>query len=261
MIELTAGDARVVVDPACGGRLRSLMVDGLELLGEERRAGKEGEESADPMTWGCFPMAPWAGRVRRGRFTFEGVEHQLPINMPPHAIHGTVFDRPWPTSLKIGLGPDWPFEGSVEQRIDLQPDHLRLELLVHAADGPMPTSCGWHPWFRRRLARGGTADLDLDAASMWQRDADGIPSGDLVPPPPGPWDDCFTGLRRPPRITWPSALTLTIESSCQHVVVYDEPADAICVEPQTHPPDALNLGPAVVEPGRPLVADAVFRWS
>ena len=260
MITLEAGDVGAVVDPACGGRLRSLVVDGLELLGEEHD---------NPMSWGCFPMAPWAGRVRRGRFSFEGVEHQLPINLPPHAIHGTVFNRPWPSSLvdfrarslAIGLGPDWPFGGTVEQRIDLQPDHLRLELRVHAADGPMPASCGWHPWFRRQLARGEPAQLDLDAASMWQRDAEGIPSGRLVAPPPGPWDDCFTGLRRPPRITWAGALTLTIESSCPHVVVYDEPADAICVEPQTHPPDALNLGPALVEPGRPLVAEAVLRWS
>jgi aldose 1-epimerase len=61
-------------------------------------------------------------------------------------------------------------------------------------------------------------------------------------------------------LTWPGALELVIASSCDHWVVYDEPADAVCVEPQTGPPDALNLGPAVVEPERPLVATMEWRW-
>jgi galactose mutarotase-like enzyme len=53
---------------------------------------------------------------------------------------------------------------------------------------------------------------------------------------------------------------LTIESDCPTWVVYTVPADAICVEPQTAPPDALNAGPAVVEPGRPLVAEMTWTW-
>ena len=40
-------------------------------------------------------MAPWTGRVRDGRFTFDGVAYQLPLNKPPHAIHGTARDHPW----------------------------------------------------------------------------------------------------------------------------------------------------------------------
>jgi SAM-dependent methyltransferase len=40
-------------------------------------------------------MVPWAGRVRRGGFQFEGVEHQLECDLPPHAIHGTCYRRPW----------------------------------------------------------------------------------------------------------------------------------------------------------------------
>ena len=40
-------------------------------------------------------MAPFAGRIRRGRFAFRGRDYELPLNMAPHAIHGVVFDRPW----------------------------------------------------------------------------------------------------------------------------------------------------------------------
>jgi aldose 1-epimerase len=57
-------------------------------------------------------------------------------------------------------------------------------------------------------------------------------------------------------------LELTIESTCDHVVVYEMRPEAVCVEPQTGPPDAFNLGSAaVVEPGRPLVAETTLRWS
>ncbi|HEX9992774.1 MAG TPA: hypothetical protein VGB14_07600, partial [Acidimicrobiales bacterium] len=83
---LAAGPAVAVVDPDCGGRIASLTLDGAELL------VTEGDE---PLDWGCFPMAPWAGRVRRGRFRFDGREHQLTVDLPPHAIHGTTYTRPW----------------------------------------------------------------------------------------------------------------------------------------------------------------------
>ena len=96
---------------------------------------------------------------------------------------------------------------------------------------------------------------------MYLRDAAGITTTERVsPPPPGPWDDCFTDLRRPPVLRWPGFLELTIESDCPAWVVYTEPEDALCVEPQTAPPDALNTGPTVVEPGRPLIAEMTWRW-
>jgi len=45
-------------------------------------------------------------------------------------------------------------------------------------------------------------------------------------------------------------------------VVFTEPEHAICVEPQSGPPDAVNLDVAtVVTPGTPLVVHATFTWS
>jgi aldose 1-epimerase len=256
VIELAAGPATATVDPAHGARLASLTVDGLELLVTA---------ATDPLEWGLYPMAPFAGRLRHGRFTFAGQQWELPCNLPPHAIHGTVFDARWDDEgagvLSTPLVEPWPFPGRVVQRFVLAPDSLTLILEVHATDGPMPASCGWHPWWRRRLDQGAAVEIDFDAATMYVRDGDGIPTGELVTPPRGPYDDCFTGLRRPPQLRWPGALALTVESTCDHVVVFDERPDAVCVEPQTGPPDALNLGPAVVHPGRPLVATMVLRWA
>jgi len=256
LIELEAAGSRVHVDPEQGGRIVLLEVAGLSLL-----VGPDPE----PLAWGCYPMAPWAGRVRRGHFSFRGRSHTLPLNMEPHAIHGTTFDRPWRDEgggrLSIDLGERWPFAGRAVQQIFLEDDRLRLRLEVHAADDPFPASLGWHPWFRRRLSRGGSAVLDFRSRWMYPRDASGIPTGQRVPPPPGPWDDCFTGVAAPPRIRWPGALSLTLEADVDHWVVYDQPEHALCVEPQTGPPDALTLDPRIVTPARPLAAELVLAWS
>ena len=103
-------------------------------------------------------------------------------------------------------------------------------------------------------------ELALDGASMYTRDADGIPTGELVPPPPGPWDDCFNGLPKNPAIRWPGAVRIELSSSADHWVVYDQPEHALCVEPQSGPPDALNLAPTVASPGAPLVLRARIAW-
>jgi aldose 1-epimerase len=258
-VEIGAGPTRVSIDPERGGRISSIRVDDLELL---VGAGD------DPLDWGCYPMAPFAGRIREGRFRYAGREHQLERNLPPHAIHGTVFDHAWKVDhveetdavLVTDLGAGWPFKGRVVHRLRVEPGALDLRLEVWAEDEPFPASCGWHPWWRRRLARGGELQLALDAGAMWQRDADGIPSGELVPPSPGPWDDCFTELGAPPVLRWEDALELTVDTTCMDVVVFDEPSHAVCVEPQTGPPDALRLTPVLVEPGLPLIAEATFRW-
>jgi aldose 1-epimerase len=263
-LHLDAPGAHAVVDLVHGGRLASLVIDGRELLVTE---------GVGRMARGSFPMAPFAGRVRNGQFTFRGTLYQLPIELPPHAIHGTVMDRSWhrleTQTIGTELGPDWPFAGRAVQRFELGEGRLDVKLELHA-DEPMPASMGWHPWFRRRLAASDPAggsesltppvELDLDAGSMYVRDAAGITTLTRTAPVPGPWDDCFTDLRRPPVLRWPGFLELTIDSDCPDWVVYTVPTDALCVEPQTAPPDALNLGPAIVEPGRPLIAGMTWTW-
>lgn len=259
METLRAGDAAVTIDHDQGGRLSSFVVGDHELL------VSVGTGLLDPTGWGCFPMAPWAGRIRKGRFSWGGTTVELPINMPPHAIHGTAHLERWtndgPGALSCRLGPNWPWPGTVRQLVELSPDALSLTLRVESDRDPMPVSAGWHPWFLRRV--GGVAvEIDLPAERMWRRDGDGIPDGSLVEPPPGPWDDCFTALTGPVTLRWPGVLSLVVDSDCDHVVVFDEQAHAVCVEPQTAPPDAHNSGRDLrtVTPGDPLVLTATWRW-
>ena len=254
MITLATADAQVLIDPDLGGRIASLVVDGVELL-------VTGTADDDPMRWGSYPMVPWAGRVRRGRFRVAGRGHRLPINMEPHSIHGTGFTARWSVqpdgSLRHDFGAGWPLGGHAVQRFALDDDGLTCTIEVHAGRQPMPATAGWHPWFRRPVT------LAFAADHLYVRDDEGNPDGTLVPSPPGPWDDCFTGVHTPPRLTWPDGPTVTMTSSCDHWVVYDEPTHALCVEPQTGPPDQLNLraaDSAIVAPGTPLVAWMRLSW-
>jgi aldose 1-epimerase len=256
-LRLTADGCSVIVDLAAGGRLASVVVHGHELLKTEG-GGSYG--------WGSFPMAPYAGRVRDGTFVFDGRSYRLPQLDPPHALHGTVFLRRWTRvsadTIVADLGPDWPFRGRVSQTFELSATGLHSRMRLEA-DEPMPASIGWHPWFRRHLdgvAAGRDVALDLDAGAMYRRDGVGIATRERVPPPSGPWDDCFTDLRRPPVLRWPGILELTIRSDCPDWVIYTVPEDALCVEPQTAPPDALDVDPTIVVPGRPLTAEMDWRW-
>lgn len=210
-------------------------------------------------------MAPYAGRVRDGRFNWRGTEHSLPINMPPHAIHGTVYERAWISDgsgrLRADLGSGWPFAGHAIQEFRLDDDSLLMRLEVHAAEESFPANIGWHPWFLKRLANGEEAELQFEAREMYPFDATGIPTGEKTKPTSGPWDDCFCGLAGAPEIRWGDSLRLRLESAARDWVIYTEPDHALCVEPLSSPPNSINMDPQEVSPGKPLVEEYRLVWG
>ncbi|MGC9540079.1 aldose 1-epimerase [Streptomyces sp. UG1] len=254
-ITLTAGDAEVDVLPGNGGRVAGLRVGGTELL-------RQGER------FGCFPMVPWCGRVRDGRFLDGAVVQQLPLNAPPHAIHGTARDGAWKVARVTGdeavitydLAEPWPYPGRVTQIVRLAEDSLTLTMSVETYETSFPAQIGWHPWFNRNL---GSEDVRLDFSPAWQeeRGDDHLPTGNRIDPKPGPWDDCF-GMPGgvDVTLTWPGELELKVSSREEWVVVYDEQDAAVCVEPQTGPPNGLNSMPRLVTPLEPLEATTVWSW-
>ncbi|MGB8861264.1 MAG: hypothetical protein WCC60_18545 [Ilumatobacteraceae bacterium] len=253
MIELEAGDAWMTVHPDEGGRIGALEVGEQALLNDD--------PSAAPFTWGCYPMVPWAGRVRRGRFTFDERSYQLPINMPPHAIHGTGFVSRWEV---LDAGRDycdmatdlqWPFGGRATQHLQLDEHGLAAVLSVYATAHAMPAVVGWHPCFRK------PETVELAFGRMYPRDDDYMPLPELVAAGPPPWDDCFVEPLGPLRLHFPT-LTVTIDSDCDHWVAYDMPVHITCVEPQSGPPDAFNIGGATrLEPGDLLQRHMSIRWA
>ncbi|PJM95617.1 aldose epimerase family protein [Streptomyces sp. CB01373] len=257
-ITLTAGDAEAVVQPGNGGRIGSLRVGGLELL-------RQGER------FGCFPMVPWCGRIRDGRFRDGAAVHQMPLNSPPHAIHGTARDGAWRTArtsateavITYDLVDPWPHRGRVTQAVTLTEDALTLTMSVETYESSFPAQIGWHPWFNRTLGGPGAQDARVDFRPAWQeeRGDDHLPTGHRVEPKPGPWDDCFgmpDGVDV--TLTWPGQLELRVTSREEWVVVYDEQQAAVCVEPQTGPPNGLNTLPRLVTPLEPLEASTTWTW-
>jgi aldose 1-epimerase len=260
-----SGAVELVVDPLAGGRIASLTVDGHDVLW--RQTPEDG-----PFGWGSFVMAPYAGRIRLGQLDYAGAVHELPIAMAPHAIHGTTYDVAWEvaeigaTSISLGcaFGPHWPFGGSVVHHIELFDDRLeqRLEAQTQLA---APITMGWHPWFRRTLRPGGAEvqwSFDGTGVQMFERAADGSTSPALIAIPEGRVDDCFEGVGAV-RVEWPGEFALTIEHDCPVVVLFDGLDHAVCVEPQTGPPDAARVWPGRcdVPVGGIQTATCTWRWA
>lgn len=223
-------------DATHGGRVAQVTFDGAPLLVEDG-------VGVDPVLgWGCYPMVPWAGRLRDGRFQFRRDVVNMPANERSHAMHGVGFLNEWnvvgvgTSSLVARLDLDrvgWPFTSWCEQRLSLGPDSLHLELSVHGKDREFPAQVGWHPWFLPPTV------LDVSFATMFVRDAEGLTTTRTCPPTDQPWDDCFTDADADPRLVV-NGVNVQLSSTCRYWVVYTGNQNGVCVEPQSGPPDAFN---------------------
>ncbi|KQY52515.1 aldose epimerase [Lysobacter sp. Root494] len=256
LTRLASGSLQVDIAADAGGRIAGISRDGLEWL-----VGHDANPAM--IAWGCYPMLPWAGRIRRGRFDFAGRQYQLPGNLEGHAIHGVGFGLPWQImdrqahrielSLELPRDERWPFGGIATHRVELTDDALRCHLSLQAGEEAMPWPVlGWHPWFVK------PDRLEFHPQAFYRRDAEGIAVGPTVAPPPGPWDDCF--VNHAPVLLHRGGKRLRLTSDCSHWVVYDQPDHATCVEPQTGPPDAFNLESATLPPHASIHAWFAMEW-
>ncbi len=246
------------IAPAAGGRVARMAFKGTDWLRGHDAA------NAAALNWGSYPMVPWAGRIRGGRFVFDGHDCLLPSNLGVHAIHGVGFVMPWSVetrsassvelSLHLPRDRRWPFGGIARQRLSVAGQALRMDLSLTAELHAMPRPVlGWHPWFLT------PERLEFTPTQCYPRDAEGIATLPLVPPPPRPWDDCF--LNTNPVVLHRAGQALRLTSDCGHWVIYDGRADVIGVEPQSGPPDAFNLAPTQsLAPGETLATWFLLEW-
>lgn len=255
-LSLSSERMAVRVDLVNGGRINSLRVDGTELLWTPPAT-----EPFDPLLGGLYPMVPFAGRIRDGRFSFDDALIELPQTLGRHAIHGYGYVRQWKKldaqTIRCDFDSPWPFAGYVTQHFALSERELTITMTVHALDR-QPVQLGWHPWFRRQTERGEAA-LNFSAREMFARDHHGMP-GEPQTEFSGPFDDCFTGVEAPPTISW-GHLCVELISAADYWVVFDEPSDAICVEPQSGPPNEFNTAPQVLEAGEQRFLSFTIRLS
>lgn len=258
-IDLSNQRTRLTFDALRGGRVAQVWFDDSTLLVDD-------SPGVDPLLgWGSYPMVPWAGRLAAGRFQFRRDVVTMPVNLGPHAIHGLGLSHEWAivadgkSSLVARLDLDsvgWPFRAWCEQRISLGPSTVHMEMSVHSPDREFPAQVGWHPWFLPPTV------LDVDFAEMYVRDADGLTTTTTTPPVAPPWDDCFRGALRSPRIVV-NDVTVDLSSTCRYWVVFTQDPSGVCIEPQSGIPNAFNSfaesGLDIVGPAR--VLQHSFTWE
>ena len=284
-ITLDGGDWRAEVLPEAGGLIASLTHKGVDVL-RPLPAG-----SADPKDAACFPLVPCANRVAGARFSLAGEEVRLPRNFPPEQsnLHGIGWQSGWEVTAQgtfkcalehryEGIGPSpwkgdiacWPWAYQAQQRIMLGPKGCAISLtLTNRSDMPMPAGLGLHPYFRRRPE----TRLRLGADAVMLVDADLIPVGDTAPAdhfgdfargaplPAVPVDHCFTGWQGLATITDDLGTITLMAQGAPHLQVF-LPADgsAVCLEPVSHPPDALNQNPAAITCLPPGCSASLQMW-
>lgn len=149
-VELRAGGARAVIVEV-GGGVRVLEVDGVAVL--------DGYD-ADSLVTGARgqPLIPWPNRLHTGRYTWDGVEHVVPLDEPEqqNALHGLTRWLSWtPTEvsaasvtmrLVLAPSPPYPFRLDLSVRYDLAPDGLTVTTsAVNRSSTAAPFGAGAHP--------------------------------------------------------------------------------------------------------------------
>jgi aldose 1-epimerase len=259
--EIAAAGIRITFDLDLGGRADSWTIrrDGhpMELLTRHSDA---------PIDHGMYAMAPWAGRIRNNAVG----EHRMEPTFGPWAIHGTAPWRPatvlQSTAASITLKQDlgaWPFAGSVETHWAITETTVQTNITVSSERDEFPATVGWHPWFPREL-HGAQARVDLPATDQLVRGEDALPTGERIPyqPIPGTFDDAFLVPSQQATITWPDVARVHVTSSEPWFVLFDQLPDAVCIEPQSGPPDGLRSSaywePFLVTPNRPLALSTTW---
>jgi aldose 1-epimerase len=172
-----------------------------------------GEDETAPAGHGAV-LAPWPNRLRDGRYTFDGVEHQVPISEPERgtALHGlamwqrwTVLDADSPdaagvaddeahrtaaaTTLELRLAPSpgYPFDLLLRTTYRLTPAGLHVRVTAtNLGTATAPYGVGFHPWLSPGRAPLDECTFQLDAATRVTVDDRLLPTG--TAPVEGPYD-------------------------------------------------------------------------
>jgi aldose 1-epimerase len=265
VISISAGALHLDIAPQIGGSIaRFYSKDKGQTVEWMRPAGAEGLAEGNPQMMASFPLVPFSGRVRDGRFVFAGRHIALPRNFgnSPHTIHGNAWKLPWKVSghdeasasIVLDYVPgEWPFPYRAEQRFELAPRSLDVELIVsNTGTLAMPLGIGQHPYFP--YTPGMT--MQAEVASMWEAEHDmpvNLSRNQIVESlarglklQTATLDNNFTGWRHSATLRWPETgrrLRMTAESPLSYLVIYTPPTrDFLCVEPVSNTADWLNLG-------------------
>lgn len=231
-------------DLATGGRVASWIFSDYELIGSR---------GLDPVEYGCYPMAPWAGRIAGNSFSWSGETVHLESNYQEFALHGYLLDRPVDLS-HITSSPDVAaitFSTMVDDWV--APMHIEMKWCVTKSEvqstitastlsqDPVPVVLGWHPWFNNVVGIDHMVSIDYRNLQLAVKE-NAYPSGEFVAvtESDGPFDDAFLSETNSVNIQWGSLFKLEIKNSHEWFVIHNGAEGFTCVEPQTGPPNAFN---------------------
>jgi aldose 1-epimerase len=256
-VSISRGSSSAVVETA-GGHVAEVTLGGEPVV----KPSTDGSQTHG----GIAVLLPYAGRVRRGEYTFEGRNYKLPVGAGGNAIHGFAKDARWKvarrradsvllTSRLEGQG----FPGIIEAAITYSIARSSFSTScavknIGKTDSPMVV--GFHPYF---LGDDWRISTERTVQRYLLRDSY-FPTGERVRfsfegvGPRSKLDDCFkaSGVVR----FHSGRRELVIRRRrMPYLVVYDgEYAEgrSVAIEPYTGLPDAYNngIGLVALKPGR-----------
>ena len=288
-IEIVHGDQRAIVVEV-GGGLREYTLDGRNVL--DGYGADEMSRSGRGQV-----LIPWPNRIQDGLYSFDGQEHQLPLDdvVEQDAIHGLVRWGSWTAGDRaenrvvmehaLHPQPGYPFSLALSVEYLLSDDGLLVRTTAtNRGPRPCPYGSGNHPYLT--LGQHGVDPLTLrvPGAKVLVSDERGIPVGST--PVEGTdydfreprtigatvLDHAFTELERDDdgrarvELRDPDGggeLTLWVDEKHPYVMVFtgdplpDVHRHSVAVEPMTCPPNAFRSGEGLIR----LEPDQAFRSS
>ena len=226
-------------------------------------------------------LAPFPNRINKGKYSFKNQDYELLTNMPPHAIHGLVFDKDFSITSQSATDSEATLSLTYQYQretvgypfsFDLQIDYLLnkngLTMTTHMTNTgteALPVGDGWHLYFR---CPSNIDDclLTLPSETILVPDATLIPTGVDKPYTDfntskifsnTTFDDCFT-ISQKNKI---AEVVLTDVAHDLSVISWQETGDnkynflqiyspshrkSLAIEPMTCQPDAFNNGEGVI---------------
>jgi aldose 1-epimerase len=180
--QITGGGYRAVV-VECGAGLRVLEHQGRPLV-----LGYAATEQASSGRGQL--LAPWPNRIRDGRYTFAGVERQLPLTEVArgHASHGLVRWAAWTleeqTEHSVSLvyrlmsQPGYPWTLDLHALYDLSADGLTVTVTAtNLSETAAPYAVGAHPYLTTGTGPVDAWELTLPADTRLLVDDRLVPTG------------------------------------------------------------------------------------
>jgi aldose 1-epimerase len=277
-IEIAHGDQRAVVVEV-GGGLRKYTLDGRNLLdgygADEMSSSGRGQV-----------LIPWPNRIQDGRYSFDGQDHQLPLDdvEEQDAIHGLVRWGSWIAGERaenrvvmehaLHPQPGYPFSLALSVEYLLTEEGLLVRTTAtNRGSRPCPYGSGNHPYLAFSGSRVDSLTLRVPANTLLRSDERGIPV-DRLPVGETDYDfrrpraigateldHAFTDLVRAENgrarveLQDPDTgteLTLWVDETYPYVMVFtgdplpDVSRRSLAVEPMTCPPNAFRSGEQLI---------------